>query len=236
MKKPLSAAALLLSALLLCSCGGKPTPPQSYDVEGGTLPSLTELVTLEDVQFETSAGEEGEETYVYSKLSSGGESVKSYTEALESEYECTIATDKDTPGAPDFSAESGQALVGKPLEDSEQILLLTIEWEETSCSITPSLADADALPKQEDQSITLEEAVELLQRSSPDFLGLPGSSMDEYLIYPQEGTVYLDEHLGLLLNVYSAADHRFQGSYILTVPNMDIYLLDRETGQAELLS
>lgn len=236
MKYRWNAAGLLLAVLLLCACGGgkKETSPESYDVEGGSLPSLTALVTLEDAEFESITGEEGAVTYRYSKLASGGETAQAYTEALESEQECTIAADENTPGAPDFSQESGQVLAGKQLEDSEQILLLTIQWEAESCSVTPSLAQADALPEEEQESMTLKEAVDVLHRSDPSVLGLSGS-MDEYLIYPQEGTVYLDGQPCLLLNVYSAADHSFENSYLLTISDRNIYQLDRESGQATML-
>lgn len=232
----LKAAAPLLAALLLTACGSK-EPPQEYTVEEETIPSLTALVTLENVQFEETTGEDDAVTYVYSGLSNGGEIAKEYTQALESDQECTIATDSETTGAPDFTASSGQALAGKELEDSEQILLLTIQWEETSCSVTPSLADADAMPQEQaDQSITLEQATARLEAMTPAQLGLSGSSMAEYLVYPQEGTVLLDDQPCLLMNVYSAADHKFQGSYLLTVPAMQIYALDRATGEASPIS
>lgn len=236
MKQLIKAAAPLLAVLLLTSCGGSIEPPQEYTLGEDSLPSLTALVTLENVQFEESTGEDDAVTYVYSGLSSGGETAQEYTKALESDYECTIATDSETSGAPDFTASSGQALAAQQLEDSDQLFLLTIQWEDTSCSITPSLADADTMPQQEDQSITLDQAVSLLENMSPSALGLSGSSMDEYLIYPQEGTVLLDEQPCLLLNVYSASTHQFQNSYLLTVPALQVYKLDRATGEASPLA
>lgn len=236
MKQLIKTAAPLLAALLLTSCGSK-EPPQEYTVEEETIPSLTALVTLENVQFEESTGEDDTVTYVYSGLSNGGEIAKEYTQALESDEQCTIATDSKTSGAPDFTVSSGQALAAKELEDSEQLLLLTIQWEETSCSVTPSLADADAMPQpQKDQSITLDKAAAVLEAMSPSQLGLTGSSMTEYLVYPQEGTVFLDDQPCLLLNVYAATDHQYRGSYLLTVPALQVYKLDRATGEASPLS
>ncbi len=236
MKQQIKAAALLVAVLLLTSCGGSKEPPQAYTLGEDSLPSLTALVTLENVQFEETTGEDDAVTYVYSGLSSGGETAQAYANALESDYECTIATDSETSGAPDFAASSGQALAAQPLEDSDQLFLLTIQWEDTSCSVTPSLADADAMPQQEDQSVTLDQAVGVLENMSPSALGLPGSSMDEYLVYPQEGTVFLDDQPCLLLNVYSASTHQFQNSYLLTVPALEVYKLDRVTGEAAPLA
>lgn len=237
MKQLMKAAAPLLAVLLLTSCGGsKKEPPAEYTLGEDSLPSLTALVTLDDVKYEETTGEDDTVTYVYSQLSSGGETVEEYTKALESDYECTIATDSKTSGAPDFTASSGQALAAQQLEDSEQLFLLTIEWEDTSCSITPSLADADAMPKEEPQTITMDQAVKKLEGMTPSALGLTGSSMEEYLIYCQEGTVYLDNQPCLLLNAYAATDHQYRGSFLLTVPAMQIYKLDRATGEASPLN
>lgn len=236
MKQLMKAAAPLLAALLLTSCGGSKEPPAEYTLGEDTLPSLTALVTLDGVKFEETTGEDDTVTYVYSNLSSGGEAVKEYTKALEADNDCTIATDSKTIGAPDFTASSGQALAAQQLEDSEQLFLLTIEWEDTSCSITPSLADEDAMPKEKPQTITMDQAVKKLEGMTPSALGLTGSSMEEYLIYCQEGTVYLDNQPCLLLNAYAATDHQYRGSFLLTVPAMEIYKLDRATGEASLLN
>ena len=237
MKQLIKAAAPLLAVLLLSSCGGSKEPPQEYTLEEETIPSLTALVSLENVQFEEKTGEGDTLTYVYSGLSNGGEIAKEYTQALKSDQKCTIASDSETSAAPDFTASSGQALAARELEDSEQLFLLTIQWEETSCSVTPSLADADAMPpSMEDQSITLDDAAALLEAMPPSQLGLAGSSMSEYLVYPQEGTVFLDDQPCLLLNVYAAADHQYQGSYLLPVPALQVYTLDRATGEASPIS
>lgn len=224
---PIAAAALLLSA---CSAN-KEEPPQSYTLGDNSLPSLTALVSLDDVQFKTTDGENDTVTYVYSKLSSGGETAQAYAQALETDYSCTLAADAETSGAPDFSSESGQVLAGEKLEDSTQIFLLTIQWEETSCSVTPSLAEEDALPQEEPQSLTLQEAIDYVTSLSPSYLGLQGSSMEQYTVLPQDGTVLLDNQPCLLLNIYQTSDHQLQGSYLLQVSTMQVYHLDRSTGE-----
>ena len=81
----------------------------------------------------------------------------------------------------DFSASSGQVLAVHETEDPEEVLLLTIQWEETSCSVTPSLTPAAELPQPE--SVTLKQAVEHLQSVPPEQLGLPGTAED-YLFVP----------------------------------------------------
>lgn len=233
-----AAAPLLTAALLLSGCGSSaPEPPQTYDLVENTLPALTEAITLDDgFKFEEMTDEEnGSVTYTYSQLSSGGETVQEYTQILESDYDCTVWTDQDT-GKADFSADSGEAKAAQSLEDSEEVFLLTIQWDETSCSITPSLAQADILPKPAEETMTLDEAVSYFQGLSPSYLGLSGSSMDEYLVYPQDGTARLDDQPCLCVNIYLAQNHQFEGSYLLTISDKQVYALDRETGQATPLS
>lgn len=240
MIRAVKAAAPLLAALLLSACGGsdKAEPPQTYALEENSLPSLTELVTLEDgFEFEEADGEdEGSVSYIYSKLSDAGKIVEEYTGDLETDYDCVIAPGSDEASTLDFSADSGQVLAAEELEDSDQVFLLTIQWEDGECTITPSLADKDVLPQQEDQSITLEEAVALIKRTPLSVLGLSRNSIDEYIILPQEGTVFLEDQPCLLINIYQAENHQFEQSYLLAVPGMKIYRLDRETGEAVALN
>lgn len=232
-----AAAPLLAAVLLLAGCGGsgKEEPPQDYSLGESSLPALSTLVTLgDDVQFQQTEDKgAGTVTYTYSQLTSGSQTARDYTQALEQDYSCRILADLETGGTPDFSPSSGQALAAQESEDSDDVLLLTIQWEDTSCSVTPSQTTKDALPQEE--SITLDEAVDYMKGLSPSYLGLPGSSMDQYTILPQDGTVLLDGKPCLCLNIYFAQTHAFEESYLLTVPDLQVYKLNRETGQADPL-
>lgn len=241
MKHKIKAAIpLLAAALLLAGCGGsdKADPPEDYSTGAGSLPSLSKLVALgEDSQFrETQDEEAGTVTYVYSQLASGSQTAQDYTQSLEQDYNCRILENQETGGTPNFSAPSGQAVAAQESEDSDDVLLLTIQWEETSCSVTPSQGTKEDLPQSKSESMTLDDAVNYMKSLSPSFLGLSGSSMDQYTILPQDGTVMLNDELCLCLNVYNNQNHRFEQSYLLTVPDRNVYQLDRETGQATPLN
>lgn len=238
MKRAIKLAAPLLAALILSACGGDAKePPQSYVLEENSLPSFNALVALEDgVEFEQTAGEEGGTAYRYTQLSDAGKVVEEYTQALETDYDCIIAADSDSSSAPDYSADSGQVLAAQELEDSDQVFLLTIQWEENACTITASLAEQDVLPQQEEQSMTLAQAVELIRRTPLSVLGLSGESMDDYLVIPLEGTVFLDGMPCILVNIYLAENHKFEQSYLIDVANMQLYRADPETKKAVLLN
>ena len=235
-----TAALLCAAALLLSGCGGKSQqPPETYDLENDSLPALTALVSLNsEFSFDETQQEDGENgesfTYLYSSLDNGGQTAQEYAQALEKDYECTVYPDEETGTSVDFSAPSGQALVARPLEGGEEDdrFLLTIAWDETSCSVTPSVVQQADLPQTQTSSITLEEAVAYFHTVPPSYLGLSGSSMDEYLLFPQEGTVFLEDQPCLCINVYSAQTHQFQQSYLLSVPDLQVFKLDRDSGQA----
>ncbi len=229
---------LLTALLLLAGCGGRDKAadlPENYTVDEESLPSLNSLVTLDsDVQFQQNQDEEsGNTTYVYSQLSSGGETAQSYTQALEADYDCTIEPDPESGSETDFSAASGEVLAAHETEDPEEVLLLTIQWDETSCSVTPSLTPASELPQPE--TVTLEEAVDCLRKMPPEQLGLSGQTAD-YLFIPQDGTVLLDGQSCYCINVYQRQPYQFQQSFLLTLPDLQVYRLDRASGQASPLT
>lgn len=235
-----AAVSMLAAALLLsgCSNSSAPEPPLDYALGEDSLPSLSSLVTLDSsFQFQESASEDEPDsvTYVYSQLSNGGETAEQYTKVLEEDYNCTVSAGDTNLTAPDFSAASGQALVFQSPDGSDECFRLTVQWEETSCSVTPSLVPKDEIPQTADEaenSVTVEEAVAHMEGLSPAYLGLSGSSMAQYTIIPQDGLVRLDDQECLCVNVYLADTHQFQKSYLLTLPALQVYALDRITGQA----
>lgn len=228
----------LLSALfLLAGCGGGDTAelPEAYTVGEESMPALNALVTLDgESQFQQTQDEEsGSVTYHYSQLTSGGETAQTYTQALEADCGYTIESDPEGSGSTDFSAPSGQVLAVHETDDPENVLLLTIQWEENSCSVTPALTPASELPQTE--PVTLEEAVEHLQGLSTEQLGLPGQTA-EYLFVPQDGTVLLDGRSCYCINVYQRQPYQFRQSFLLTLPDLQVYRLDRASGQASPLT
>lgn len=232
MKSIANVVPLLTGLLLLAGCGGggEAALPDSYTVGEESPPALNALVTLNsDAQFQQTQDEESDSvTYLYSQLTSGSETAQTYTQALETDCGYTIEPDA-AGGSVDFSASSGEVLAVHDTEDPEEVLLLTIQWEETSCSVTPSLTPADQFSQPE--TVTLKEAAEQLQSVPLEQLGLSGNRED-YLFVPQDGTVLLDDQPCYCVNVYQRQPYQFRESFLLTLPDLQVYRLDRDSGQA----
>ena len=83
----------------------------------------------------------------------------------------------------------------------------------------------------------MEEAVALIKRTPLSVLGLSGNSIDEYIILPPGGGPYFWRiSLAFLLTFIRLKNHQFEQSYLLAVPSMQIYRLDRESGEAVALN
>lgn len=239
MNRLLKKALLLAGTLALTSCSSPANPPLEYTVGQSSLPSINELVDLgENFQFAQSTEKNGISCYTYSSLSSGLQAAQNYAQALKDSWTCRVMSDIHTGADADFSSPTGQVVAVCKTSDPQQAFVLTIEWAETTCTVSPSLMQTSAITLTEStvSSVTLEEAVETLKSKTPQQLGLTGESMAEYLMFAQDGIVMLDNHACICVNVYLAETHRFQQSYLLTVPDLTIYQLDRTDGHAYALN
>jgi len=86
----------------------------------------------------------------------------------------------------------------------------------------------------EADSMTMSESIEYIEALAPQTLGLEGSSMDEYEVFPTVGTVLVDGVPCTEVYVYrqdaKTGTNTFQGSYLLDRSGNALYALDREQG------
>lgn len=233
----LGAAAMLL---LLPGCGGgAPEPPSSYSIEEENLPSLNTAVPLdEQVQYTMETTEEGAVQHRYQNLSSGSEIVQSYMTYLSEEDSYTFldAEGKLWPEGESLDA-SGTVVAAVESPEGEGLFELSILWDETSCTITPTFAEGAQLPEEEThEGMTLEEAVEYLCSFPPSTLGLEGTDMSGYNVFVESGLSMLDGEICLCLNVYSLSDHQYVASYLIAGMQNEVYRLDRKTGVVSPIS
>lgn len=240
--KHLPIVALLL---MLTACGGSGAEsPVNYDYDtGDSLPSLSAAVALpEEMSFsEEEDKESGTVTYCYADLTNTGEYVSKYVDILESMYTCSVI---DAQGVlqteQSVSGDTGDIYVGAEAPGGGGVLQLHIVWDEASCSISPALLADQKITEPEPEpssssSLTLDEAIQFFQELSPATLGLDGSSMAAYEIYPDEGLVMVDNQPCIPVKVYGGAERRFAGSYLLSLDGSRLYQTDLSSDQVQEL-
>lgn len=248
---PFRAALLcVLSAAALTACGDKlPDPPDSYALEGDSVESLTAVVgeevsgemtkmeTPETAAAASSSGSEtplsGDETcyYSYEKLETGGETVRQYAERLVEDGFQIVDAEGVVTDAPDYGMETGSVALARTASEDGKILRLDIAWSATDCEITltrPEGAVSD--PVVEPEGLTNNEAVNYFKTLTPAALGLPGESMADYFVYPQDGAVMVDGAMCLRLQVYQSHQegetNQIAGIYLMTGDQQHIYRLE----------
>ena len=229
-----------LAFLLLSACGGggdAPEPVESYAAGIDNLPALNQLVTLDDkYKYETTVDDSGVVTFHYEALTSGKEVAQAYAEDLVNDQQCVLLDEEGQllPEGQEFE-DTGTVVAAKESETGSGLFQLSISWDETSCTISPKLDEEAELPQKQQDAMTLEEAVSYLQSLSPSSLGLEGSDMSGYLVFPEEGLAVLDGTTCLSLNVYTADTHQYVATYLIGEPGRQVYQLNRDTGEATLL-
>lgn len=247
MQKRYKQACLGLLCFLLLSlatgCGG-PEPPEAYALGLDHAPPLDDQLgedggKLDKVEpsakeeAESSSGEgSGPEQYIYTykKLTAAGETVENYAKQLEGEGFQPVDETGAPADAPDYSAESGTVLLAKEAESAEGYRFqIGLDWTEKECVVTVQLLEN---PEVVVEGMTVVEAIDFLRAQSPYRLGLTGSSMDAYSIYPMDGAVLVDGTPCLRLQVYTLSEentNQLAGVYFLSADKAHLYRLDTET-------
>lgn len=106
---------------------------------------------------------------------------------------------------------------------------------------TASSAEPDAKPDETDtrDPLTLADAVGFLSLMHPSDLGLSGTSMTDYHVYPEEGSVLVDGLSCVKLGVYELMPHagtnQIAGIYLLARDLTALYRLDTNTNTVTML-
>ena len=146
--------------------------------------------------------------------------------------------------APDSSAEPSQSPPPSssvpPVDEApDMVLTVRITWSnaEGQCVVTADEAEGKVtspLSEQQSggQSVGIRQAENQIRSMTPAELGLPGTSMVDYEIFPQDVLETVDDTAYIRLNIYeSVAPYTFVGSYLMGVDGEHLYRVDADTGE-----
>lgn len=161
--------------------------------------------------------------------------------------ETPVPTEEPKEGesaAPDSSAEPSQSPPPSssvpPVDEApDMVLTVRITWSnaEGQCVVTADEAEGKVtspLSEQQSggQSVGIRQAENQIRSMTPAELGLPGTSMADYEIFPQDVLETVDDTAYIRLNIYeSVAPYTFVGSYLMGVDGEHLYRLDADTGE-----
>ena len=229
--------AMLFSLLSGCG-GGESGAPVEYRIGDDFLPSITQLATPgEDAAF-SQEGEEDAPSYHYTGLESGSAMVTEYVDTLVSMYHCSVLDEENRETELGALAEEGSLRVGMAGSAGNGLFVLDIRWGTDSCTVSPQFlegAQIQPAAPSEDESITMAEAVTVLEEFSPQSLGLAGTDLSVYYIYPDDGIVMVNGEPCFQLDAYTTGEHKYAGTYMVSATGEQVYRLDRLTGEVTQL-
>ncbi len=223
----------MLLLCLLAGCGKEKelTPPEAYQMGEDSVPALALPEEGGKLSEETQDEEAATTSYTYTELTAPGGVVETYAALLTGEENgfSVVTAELEPCEAPDYAAESGSIIMAKNASESGKVVQIAVNWSEEGCDVTVS-GPSGTIKEPEVEPMTVKEAVEYLESMSPSVLGLSGSSMAAYHIYPVMGTVMVGEVACIQLNVYSMDNpehtNHIAGAYLLTGDGAHLYRID----------
>lgn len=129
-------------------------------------------------------------------------------------------------------------------EAPDLVITVRIAWSPGQCVVTADeiLGKVTAPPPDTTgganrHPVTQQGAQDRIASMTPAELGLPGESMDEYVVFPIDGVEMVDDVACIRVNVYSRADgtNRFMGGYLVGTDGQHLYRQDPSTDEIEIL-
>lgn len=194
-------------------------------------------------------------TYHYRKMADPAELAARYIAVLRGEEQGFKVIDKENRRVEEEPATdvlAGEVLLGKAAEATteeggSQILRVVVGWSEYAVAVQVAYIDGKILPplKEDKESeegnnsqgaTGLSDQLGYFNNLEPGKLGLSGDSMSEYMTYPQQGWVMVDDVRCRKINVYrqnaQTAINEFVGTFYLS---SDLNHLYKETGDGQVV-
>jgi len=125
------------------------------------------------------------------------------------------------------------------------VITVRIAWTPGQCVVTADemLGKITAPPREENaggsaqRPIGQQGAKDRIESMTPAELGLPGESMDQYVVFPLDGVEMVNDVACIRINVYNAADgsNQFMGGYLMSTDGLHLYRQDPSCDEIEIL-
>lgn len=193
-------------------------------------------------------------TYHYRKMADPAELAARYIEVLrgsEQGFKVIDLENRQVEAEPVTDVLAGTVLLGKAAtatteDGGSRILRVVVGWSEYAVAVQVAYIDGKILPpiKEEEtesggsggqSGTSLPDQLEYFNSLTPGKLGLDGDSMSDYMVFPQQGWVMVDDIRCRKINVYrqdpQTATNEFIGSFYLS---SDLNQLYKETGEGQI--
>jgi hypothetical protein len=250
----------LLLTLAFCTLAGCGKKDDGADAETEVLEGLPQEYGFEEEKVEAPVMEgataftqekvEGGAVYTYTGLTEPGQTSADYASALtEGEDPFSVVTSQFyLTDDPDYTQETGSVYLARDAAVEGSVCVLRLDWdlETQSCTVTTSTEEGQVTEPPPEPiggssggSLTVAGAVDYVKSFTPTQLGLEGSSMEEYKVYAQDGSVYVDGMPCMKVKVCSVDSeqqfNRIEGNYLITTDKLHMYSLDEAAGTVKEL-
>lgn len=187
-------------------------------------------------------------TYRYEALSSPGTIASVYITLLTAQDVGFSQVDEELtrieePEEP--AVEAGSVQLAKNAPEEGKALSIQLDWTAELCTVTADLVDGrvkDPPPPVTPagpSALTADQALEYIQSLEPAALGLEGTSMEDYDLLLQDGSVLIDNNPCVRINAYRVSSqtgtNEIGGNYFLSLDGAHVYRLDVDSNSVEEL-
>lgn len=215
---------------------------EAYTVGEDTAPSLDtileegegELIALRTTPEKSKAEEEGRLTYIY-ELEGAAAIMNRYLDLMmdgEEGFSLVDETYLIQEERPELEDAEGALILARNSVVEGRVFQLVIGWSEASDNLAVRVSTPEGQLRKPEKveppkPASVGEQMERIQSMTPSQLALPGSSMDEYDIYPIEGFVKIDGMDCRRFHIYEAGDsYSLAGIIFLSGDQQHVYRMD----------
>lgn len=205
---------------------------EAYTVGEDTVASLDtileegegELLALRTTPEKSKAEEEGRLTYIY-EVNGPAAIVNRYLDlVLGGELGFSLADENYViqEERPELVDEEGALMVAKASVVEGRVFQLAIGWSQENDMLAVRVSTPEAqlrMPEKEEQPkpASLSEQLDTIQTMNPSQLGLPGRSMDQYVVLSTTGFVKVDDILCRRFTIYEKTGDDKRGDIVKVV-------------------